>query len=103
LLSYRVHLLIAWVSPHSKAISRAQLDTGYKKVTEALYSALFTDWHPLSIMKKMVRFALAIKGGTTMDILDIGKMRSTVRSYSERPLEQDKLDKILEAGRVGTD
>jgi nitroreductase len=34
-----------------------------------------------------------------MDILDIGKMRSTVRSYSERPLEQDKLDKILEAGR----
>lgn len=34
-----------------------------------------------------------------MDILEIGKMRSTVRSYSERPLEQEKLEKILEAGR----
>lgn len=33
------------------------------------------------------------------DILDIEKMRYTVRSYSDKKLEQEKLDKILEAGR----
>jgi len=33
------------------------------------------------------------------DILDIEKMRYTVRSYSDKELEQEKLDKILEAGR----
>ncbi|MHC1681426.1 MAG: nitroreductase family protein [Clostridiaceae bacterium] len=33
------------------------------------------------------------------DILDIEKMRYTVRSYSDKNLEQEKLDKILEAGR----
>lgn len=32
------------------------------------------------------------------DILDIEKMRYTVRSYSDKKLEQEKLDKILEAG-----
>jgi nitroreductase len=33
------------------------------------------------------------------DILDIEKMRYTVRNYSDKKLEQEKLDKILEAGR----
>lgn len=33
------------------------------------------------------------------DILDIERMRYTVRSYSDKKLEQEKLDKILEAGR----
>lgn len=33
------------------------------------------------------------------DILDIEKMRYTVRNYSNKLLEQEKLDKILEAGR----
>lgn len=33
------------------------------------------------------------------DILDIEKMRYTVRSYSDKELEKQKLDKILEAGR----
>jgi len=33
------------------------------------------------------------------DILDIEKMRYTVRSYRDKKLEQEKLDKILEAGR----
>lgn len=33
------------------------------------------------------------------DILDIEKMRYTVRNYSDKEVEQEKLDKILEAGR----
>lgn len=33
------------------------------------------------------------------DILNIEKLRYTVRSYSDKKLEQEKLDKILEAGR----
>jgi nitroreductase len=33
------------------------------------------------------------------DILDIEKMRYTVRNYSNRELEKEKLDKILESGR----
>lgn len=30
------------------------------------------------------------------DIMDIEKMRYTVRSYSDKKVEQEKLDKILE-------
>ena len=33
------------------------------------------------------------------DILDIEKMRYTVRSYSDKELEKEKLDKILDVGR----
>lgn len=35
-----------------------------------------------------------------MDVLSILKKRYSVRKYKEQPVEQDKLDKILEAGRV---
>ena len=34
-----------------------------------------------------------------MDFRDISKMRVTVRQFSSRPVEKDKLDLILEAGR----
>lgn len=34
-----------------------------------------------------------------IDIIDIGKLRYTVRNYSDKKLEQEKLDKILEAGQ----
>lgn len=34
-----------------------------------------------------------------MDFMDISKMRVTVRKFSQRPVEQEKLEKILEAGR----
>ncbi len=34
-----------------------------------------------------------------MDFRDISKMRVTVRSFSQRPVEKEKLDLILEAGR----
>lgn len=33
------------------------------------------------------------------DVLEIGKLRYTVRSYSDKKLEKEKLDKILEAGQ----
>ncbi|MDF2845860.1 MAG: nitroreductase [Herbinix sp.] len=32
------------------------------------------------------------------DILEIEKMRYTVRNYSDKNLEQEKIDKILEVG-----
>ena len=35
-----------------------------------------------------------------MDFLDIAKKRYSVRSYQEMPIEREKLDQILEAGRV---
>jgi nitroreductase len=35
-----------------------------------------------------------------MDFLDIAKKRYSVRSYQEMPIEREKLDRILEAGRV---
>jgi nitroreductase len=34
-----------------------------------------------------------------MDFIDISKMRCTVRQFDPRPVEQDKIIKILEAGR----
>lgn len=34
-----------------------------------------------------------------MDFMDISKMRVTVRKFAQRPVEQDKIEKILEAGR----
>lgn len=34
-----------------------------------------------------------------MDLMEISKKRSTIRKYSNRALEKDKLEKILEAGR----
>lgn len=34
-----------------------------------------------------------------MDLMEITKKRHTVRKYSDKPLEQEKLNKILEAGR----
>lgn len=34
-----------------------------------------------------------------MDFMDISKMRITVRKYDPRPVEKDKIDRILEAGR----
>lgn len=35
-----------------------------------------------------------------MNFLDLAKHRCTVRSFTEEPIEQDKLEYILEAGRV---
>lgn len=34
-----------------------------------------------------------------MDFLELSRKRYSVRSYSDRPIEKDRLDKILEAGR----
>lgn len=34
-----------------------------------------------------------------MDFMDISRKRHTVRKYSSKPVEQEKLDMILEAGR----
>ncbi|SNX54865.1 nitroreductase family protein [Thermoanaerobacterium sp. RBIITD] len=34
-----------------------------------------------------------------MDFMDISKMRVTVRKFAQMPVEQDKIEKILEAGR----
>ena len=34
-----------------------------------------------------------------MDFMDISKMRITVRRFDPRPVEQEKIEKILEAGR----
>lgn len=35
-----------------------------------------------------------------MDFLELAKNRFSVRKFSDKPIEQDKLDKILEAGNV---
>lgn len=35
-----------------------------------------------------------------MDFVELAKRRCSVRSYQEKPVEQEKLEKILEAGRV---
>lgn len=34
-----------------------------------------------------------------MDFMDISKMRVTVRKFSQKPVEKEKIEKILEAGR----
>ena len=34
-----------------------------------------------------------------MDFMDISKMRVTVRKFSQKPVEDEKIEKILEAGR----
>lgn len=34
-----------------------------------------------------------------MDFMDISKMRVTVRKFSQKPIEEEKIEKILEAGR----
>jgi nitroreductase len=35
-----------------------------------------------------------------MDFLELAKQRCSIRSFKEMPIEKDKLDRILEAGRV---
>ena len=35
-----------------------------------------------------------------MNFLDFARERYSVRSFSDRPVEQDKIDRILEAGQV---
>lgn len=35
-----------------------------------------------------------------MDFLELAKARYSVRKFSDKPIEQEKLDKILEAARV---
>lgn len=35
-----------------------------------------------------------------MNFLELAKKRYSVRSYSEKPIEKEKLDTILEAGRI---
>ena len=35
-----------------------------------------------------------------MDFLELAKNRYSERYFDQRPIEQEKLDKILEAGRV---
>jgi nitroreductase len=34
-----------------------------------------------------------------MDFMDISKMRVTVRQFDKKPVEQEQIEKILEAGR----
>ena len=34
-----------------------------------------------------------------MDFMEISKLRHTVRKYAKIPVEQEKIEKILEAGR----
>ena len=34
-----------------------------------------------------------------MDFMEISKQRHTVRKYAQKPVEQEKIEKILEAGR----
>ncbi len=34
-----------------------------------------------------------------MDFMDISRKRHTVRKYAQTPVEQEKIEKILEAGR----
>jgi nitroreductase len=34
-----------------------------------------------------------------MDFMDISKMRITTRQFAPKPVEKEKVDKILEAGR----
>jgi len=34
-----------------------------------------------------------------MDFMDISKMRVTVRKFAQMPVEQEKIEKILEAGQ----
>jgi len=35
-----------------------------------------------------------------MDFLSMAKKRYSVRSYNDKPVEKEKLDKVLEAGRI---
>ena len=35
-----------------------------------------------------------------MDFLEMAKTRYSARSYSDKKIEKEKLDKILEAGRI---
>lgn len=35
-----------------------------------------------------------------MDFLEFSRKRYSVRSYSDRPVEQDKIDKILQAAMI---
>jgi len=39
------------------------------------------------------------RAGLIMSFIDLAKMRYSVRKYDTRPVEEDKLGKILEAGR----
>jgi nitroreductase len=38
-------------------------------------------------------------GGNIMDFMDISKKRQTVRKFAQKPVEAEKIQKILEAGR----
>lgn len=40
------------------------------------------------------------KGAETMDFLHLAKTRYAVRSYQNKPVESEKIAKILEAGRI---
>lgn len=35
-----------------------------------------------------------------MKFMELAKERYSVRKYSDRPLEKEKLDQVLEAGRI---
>ena len=35
-----------------------------------------------------------------MEFLELAQKRYSVRSFSQRPVEQEKLEKVLEAGRL---
>ncbi len=40
------------------------------------------------------------KGSRDMDFLELARNRYSERFFSQKPVEQEKLDRILEAGRI---
>ena len=56
-------------------------------------------WKIASIPSK-IALQTTKRRDASMDFLDLAKQRYSERFFDSRPIEQEKLDKILEAGRV---
>jgi nitroreductase len=54
-----------------------------------------------SLVRKKLNEKIRVEGGfATMDFIELARRRYSVRSYKSDPVEQEKLDRVLEAARL---
>jgi XTP/dITP diphosphohydrolase len=50
--------------------------------------------------KLLVEYLADMEGDSDMDLMDVIKSRRSIRAYKDKPIEDDKLNAVLEAGRL---
>lgn len=83
------YVLITSIPETSYGLAAGILKTSYRQTLLI---------QPLLIVYNLVH--LIIEGGSEMDVFSAIQDRRSIRKYSSRPIEEEKLKKILEAGRL---